>query len=368
MDALDELRTLTVPTLANAVEAFGVAAPNAGYNTQPFRADVAAASCFAGYAVTLTATTDRPPDAAPAEIDEPEYWRWLASVPGPKILVLEDLDDPPGGAMLGEWNANVHRALGCVGAVVQGAIRDYPALDQLGFSVLATSLSVAHGYGRFVGYGEPVTVAGLRVETGDLLVADMHGVLRIPPEIPVAELVAAGREIDRLESEIFAARAVARVRRRFVGTVAGVGARAVAARAAHGSDLMARRRDWFAMSAGAIRLASGVSFLVAPDAANRLWGDDADNGPTASLLLRSMGYRDALIGGLLFASGPRGDGSSAGWFLASAGADAADLLGGFANHDRMSAQQRARGLGGAAVGIGVGLLGAVRARRLRAPA
>jgi uncharacterized protein YjeT (DUF2065 family) len=125
---------------------------------------------------------------------------------------------------------------------------------------------------------------------------------------------------------------------------------------------MARRRDWFAVSAGFIRLASGVSFLVAPEAANRMWGDDADNGPTASLLLRSMGYRDALIGGL------RGDGSSAGWFLASAGADAADLLGGFANHEQMSAQQRARGLGGAALGIGVGVLGAVRARRLRAPA
>jgi hypothetical protein len=131
---------------------------------------------------------------------------------------------------------------------------------------------------------------------------------------------------------------------------------------------MARRRDWFAISAGAIRLASGVSFLVAPDAANRMWGDDAESGPTASLLLRSMGYRDALIGGLLLVSGVRGDGSSAGWFLASAGADAADLLGGAANHERMSAEQRARGLGGAAVGIGVGLLGALRARRLSSPA
>ena len=128
---------------------------------------------------------------------------------------------------------------------------------------------------------------------------------------------------------------------------------------------MARRRDWFAVSAGLIRLASGVSFLVTPEAANRLWGDDAESGPTASLLLRSMGYRDALIGGLLLASGVRGDGSSAGWFLASAGADAADLLGGIANHHRMSTQQQIRGLGGAAIGIGVGLIGAVRARSLR---
>jgi len=127
-----------------------------------------------------------------------------------------------------------------------------------------------------------------------------------------------------------------------------------------------KRVDWLAVAAGTIRLASGVSFLVAPEAANRLWGDNEDSGPTASLLLRSMGYRDALIGGLLLNAGARLDGNVAGWFLASAGADAADLLGGIANHDRMSTQQRIRGLGGAAVGIGVGLYGAYR-RSTRRP-
>ena len=121
-----------------------------------------------------------------------------------------------------------------------------------------------------------------------------------------------------------------------------------------------------AVTAGAIRLASGVSFLVAPDAANRLWGDAEDSGPTASLLLRSMGYRDALIGGMLLRAGLRGDASAAGWFLASAGADAADLLGGVANHHRMSSQQRVRGLGGAALGIAIGVIGAARVKRVRA--
>ena len=94
-------------------------------------------------------------------------------------------------------------------------------------------------------------------------------------------------------------------------------------------------RDWLAVVVGGLRCASGVSFLVAPDAANRAWGDESDVGATGSLLLRSMGYRDALIGGLLFASGVRGT-RTAGWFLASAGADTADLLGGIANHDRMT--------------------------------
>ncbi len=122
------------------------------------------------------------------------------------------------------------------------------------------------------------------------------------------------------------------------------------------------QRDWLAVVVGGLRCASGVSFLVSPDAANRAWGDDSDIGPTGSLLLRSMGYRDALVGGLLCASGLRGTGST-GWFLASAGADAADLLGGIANHDRMSESQVVKGIGGAVAGIGIGLGGALRAAR-----
>ena len=123
--------------------------------------------------------------------------------------------------------------------------------------------------------------------------------------------------------------------------------------------------DRFAVVAGAIRLASGVSFLIAPEAANVLWGGDPDDvGPTTSLLLRSMGYRDALIGALLLTAGLRGE-ATAGWFLASAGADLADLTGGLANNDRLTDTAKRRGDGGAAVGIAVGILGAARAWRRR---
>ena len=131
------------------------------------------------------------------------------------------------------------------------------------------------------------------------------------------------------------------------------------------SRSITRRFDGMAVTAGTIRLASGLSFLIAPEAANRMWGDAEDSGPTASLLLRSMGYRDALIGGCLLNAGVSRNGKVAGWFLASAGADAADLLGGIANHGRMSTQQRIRGLGGAVIGIGVGLYGAYRSSTRR---
>ena len=125
----------------------------------------------------------------------------------------------------------------------------------------------------------------------------------------------------------------------------------------------AEQRNQLAVIVGALRLASGVSFLVSPKAASRIWGSDPEDNPTASLLLRSMGYRDALVGGMLLRSGMRGDAQTAGWFLASAGADMADLVGGMANHDRLPARSRTVGLGGAVVGIAIGLLGAARAAR-----
>lgn len=123
--------------------------------------------------------------------------------------------------------------------------------------------------------------------------------------------------------------------------------------------------QWLAVAAGSIRLASGVSFLIAPRAASSLWGSDPDDNPTASLLLRSMGYRDALVGALLLRAGLGRQGTTAGWFLASAGADLADLVGGLANHDRLPARSRTVGIGGAVAGVAIGLVGAGLSRGRR---
>ena len=117
-----------------------------------------------------------------------------------------------------------------------------------------------------------------------------------------------------------------------------------------------------ALIAGSIRLASGISFLIDPVRANRLWGDPEEPAPTARLLLRSMGYRDALIGGLLAVAAWRGT-DTRGWFLASGGADAADLLGGLSVHGELKRSQQVIGLGGAVVGIAVALWGATRGPR-----
>jgi hypothetical protein len=76
-----------------------------------------------------------------------------------------------------------------------------------------------------------------------------------------------------------------------------------------------------------------------------------------------MGYRDALIGGALFIAGVRSHPSVSSWFLASAGADTADLIGGLAVRDELSRRDHVMGIGGAGVGVVIGLAGWAAARR-----
>jgi len=120
-----------------------------------------------------------------------------------------------------------------------------------------------------------------------------------------------------------------------------------------------------AVTAGAIRAASGISFLVAPERAQLLWSQRPATDPTARLLLRSMGYRDALIGAALLVAGLRSSPSVPRWFLASGGADTADLIGGLAVRDELSHRDHVMGIGGAAAGVVIGLAGWAATRRSR---
>ena len=197
---LDALRSCSVPTLANAIETFGVVPPDQGYCDARLQCHFPELPLMVGYAVTAHIGSARPrPGMA-----EAEYWRYLQAQPGPKVIVVEDVDDPPRGSIWGEWNANVHRALGCVGMVTKGAARDLDGVHKLGFHFFSTHVLLSHAHATFLDYGQEVEVAGLGIRPGELLVGDRHGVLCIPPEIPLLELARVAAEIDRLEAEIFA--------------------------------------------------------------------------------------------------------------------------------------------------------------------
>ena len=112
-----------------------------------------------------------------------DYLDYIASEPRPSIAVIEDLDDEVGyGAFWGEVQSNIHKALGCLGVVTNGSIRDIPMIAQ-GFQMLAGSLSPSHAYTHVEDFGIPVTVHGMKVNSGDLIHADQHGAVVVPLEI-----------------------------------------------------------------------------------------------------------------------------------------------------------------------------------------
>ncbi|HBC88652.1 MAG TPA: dimethylmenaquinone methyltransferase [Lentisphaeria bacterium] len=112
-----------------------------------------------------------------------EYRRYVASVPGPKIVVVQDLDKPNFvAAFWGEVNSNMHKALGCVGTITDGCIRDLDEMNNSGLKAIAKRLCVGHGYSCPVKWNCPVEVFGRKIMPGQLIHADKHGFLAIPKE------------------------------------------------------------------------------------------------------------------------------------------------------------------------------------------
>ena len=121
-----------------------------------------------------------------------EYRRYVAAGPAPKIVVVQDLDKPAvHGSLWGEVTANFHRVVGCVGTITDGAVRDVDEMTNAGFKALARRLAVGHAHVWPVRWGCEVEVFGRRIAPGQLIHADKHGFLAIPPEDESALLEAA---------------------------------------------------------------------------------------------------------------------------------------------------------------------------------
>ena len=196
-DQLEELRRFNTPTISNAIEIFNVRQRHLGFLPHQVRCLLPDLGPVIGYAVTsqtrASFSTESTPDL------NSDYLRYVASQPGPKIAVGQDLDDPPGlGAQFGEVNATIHKKLGCVGHITDGCPRDLDEVHGLGFQLFGLNPCVSHAYVRLVGFGRPITLAGVDVLPGDLIHADRHGVCLIPHEI-APKLAEACREVERLE-------------------------------------------------------------------------------------------------------------------------------------------------------------------------
>lgn len=203
---LAELRKFDTPTICNALEITSPERRALGFTTKSFHVARPQLPPIVGYARTATVRAMQPParDKAAMRAQRFAYLDYVAEGPGPRIMVIQDLDPILGfGAFWGEVQTNIHKALGCLGGVTNGSIRDLDMLAD-GFQLLAGEINPSHAWTHLVDFGTQVNVFGMTAQSGDLIHADRHGAVVIPHDV-ARKVAAAAALLGRREAVILTA-------------------------------------------------------------------------------------------------------------------------------------------------------------------
>lgn len=203
-EQLEALRRLSTCAVSNAIEAFDVRLRNAGFSDSSIRCIFEEFPPTIGYAATARVRTSVPPMHGHNYYDRTDWWQAILKIPPPRVVVVEDVEKRPGlGSFVGEVHANILGALGCVAVVTNGAVRDLPQVRSTGFQFFAGNVAVSHAYAHIFQFGTPVEIGGLKIEPGDLLHGDRHGILKIPFET-ASKIPAIARDIQEREQRVIA--------------------------------------------------------------------------------------------------------------------------------------------------------------------
>jgi len=204
-ERLERLKSFDGSTLANAIETFDVRLRNEGFADGSVRCMFDDGSPALGHAVTARIRCSAPPPVGHRYHDRTDWWSYIVQVPSPRFVVVQDIDERPGfGAFVGEVHAAILRRLGCVAYATNGGVRDINAVRGMAFPFFASTVAVSHAFAHLVDFGGPVDIGGLKVESGDLLFGDVHGLQSIPLSIVerlpgvAADLMAKDRAVVQL--------------------------------------------------------------------------------------------------------------------------------------------------------------------------
>lgn len=182
IEQLEELRQFDSPTVYNAVNAFKIRSRISGFGYPGMIQRTNFEKPMIGYAVTCKISVMEPPTQEQTDMTM-KYYGKIREMDCPSIAVVQDVDPVTIGTFWGEVQAITHKALGAVGTLTDGGVRDIPGVQNVGFYLHSTAISVGRGHAHLVDYDCPVTICGIEIKPGDLIHADMHGFVIIPPEI-----------------------------------------------------------------------------------------------------------------------------------------------------------------------------------------
>jgi len=183
---LELLRKFDTPTICNVVELFDMRSRIGGYMNKRIEACFPKLPPMVGYAATATFRSAAPPRAGNVYSGLAEQVASFAELPGPPVVVFQDLDDPVAAATFGEVMCTTYKAFGAAGLITSGAARDLDQVEAIDFPCFASGVLCAHGYCHVLQINVPVHVGGVMVAPGDLLHGDRNGVTTIPNEIASA--------------------------------------------------------------------------------------------------------------------------------------------------------------------------------------
>jgi 4-hydroxy-4-methyl-2-oxoglutarate aldolase len=187
------------PTISNVIELFEVRPRQAGYMDARIRSCFPEMRPIVGYASTATMRTDRPRSEGDVYTELDEQVARFGELPGPAIVVFQDLDEPAVGATFGEVMCASYRCFGAVGIITSGPARDLDQVRRLGFAAFSNGVVSSHAYSHITSIHQPVQVGGLEVRPGDLLHADTNGVCSVPDSI-ASEVAHAAAEFVECEA------------------------------------------------------------------------------------------------------------------------------------------------------------------------
>lgn len=195
---LEELAQFDTPTVCNVIELWDIRPRHTGYMNDSIKACFPKMPPMVGYALTSTFRSMAPPRGGDVYGSMTKQVEAFAELPGPPVVVFQDLDDPTAAATFGEVMCTTYQAFGAKGLVTSGTGRDLDQVEAIGFPVFTNGATCAHGYCHIPSIGLPVTVGGITVFNGDLLHGDLNGVTTIPHEI-ASEIAEACRELMAAE-------------------------------------------------------------------------------------------------------------------------------------------------------------------------
>ena len=203
--ALTALRALDGASVANAIETFDARLRNEGFADPTIRCFTPRLPPSVGHAVTARIRCSSPPPVGHHYHDRTDWWNYIVSVPAPRFVVVEDIDERRGlGALVGGIHAEILRALGCEGYATNGSVRDVAAVgERVRLGLFATGVAVSHAFSHIVDFGAPAHICGLTVASGDVLFGDESGLQSVPAELMdvLPDAVAQMKQQERAVSE-----------------------------------------------------------------------------------------------------------------------------------------------------------------------